>query len=128
MWGLACGLVLLSLALAGCAAGAPSALLATPTFTVREQQGERLFVQRCASCHSTIADTVVVGPSLAGVGSRAGQRMEGVSASEYLRQSIKAPAAYLVPGYRDQMPGSLAEALSEEEIDALLAYLMRLEE
>ena len=39
----------------------------------------------CITCHSLEADTVIVGPSMAGIGSRAGSTVAGESAEEDLR-------------------------------------------
>ena len=80
----------------------------------------------CATCHS-VEDVTLVGPSLQGIASRAGERMEGTSAEDYLRQSISEPSVYLVEGYADVMYKDYAERLSEEDINNLVAYLMTLE-
>ena len=51
-----------------------------------------------------------------------------MSAEEYLRQSILDPSAYVVDGFRgDQMLPIYGERLTEEQIDALVTYLMTLE-
>ena len=52
--------------------------------------------------------------------------MEGISAEDYLRQSITQPSIYLVDGYADIMYKDYAERLSEEDINNLIAYLMTL--
>ena len=44
------------------------------------------------------------GPSLAAMRDVAGERVEGLSAVEYLHQSIVDPGAFVVPGYEDIMP------------------------
>jgi mono/diheme cytochrome c family protein len=80
----------------------------------------------CATCHS-IDGVATVGPSLQGIAAHAGERIEGVSAEDYLRQSITQPSVYLVPGYNDVMYKDYAVHFSEEEIDNLVAYLMTLE-
>jgi LSD1 subclass zinc finger protein len=80
----------------------------------------------CATCHS-VDGVTLVGPTLQGVGTKAGERMEGISAEDYLQQSITQPSVYLVEGYADVMYKDYAERLSEEEIDNLVAYLMTLE-
>jgi len=120
--------ILLAILLSGCAGTAESADRPTPTYTAEEQLGNQLFTTHCSSCHSTIPESIVVGPSMAGVASRAGSRMEGVGAREYLKMSIEQPSAYVVEGFGDLMPGTVAESLSEEEKEAIIAYLMSLDE
>ena len=115
-------------ALVGCSSGADSTSLATPTYTQEQQHGKQLFSQYCISCHSRIPDEIIVGPSLAGIRDRAAERIEGMGAREYMRSSIMEPSAYVVEGYDPLMPLTLAQELKEEEVDALLAYLMTLDE
>jgi len=82
----------------------------------------------CATCHEASISNLFrpVGPSLERVGQIGGRRVPGVSAVEYLSQSITDPGAYLVPGYPDSMPRGLAGALSPEDLAALVAYLASL--
>jgi cytochrome c2 len=89
-------------------------------------RGERLFRQNCATCHSTEPDTVIVGPSLAGVATRAETRIGDLSAKEYIHQSIVKPSAYVVDGFADLMPTRFGTSLSGEQLDALIAYLLTL--
>lgn len=82
----------------------------------------------CAICHSLDPGVELVGPSLAGVADRAGSTVPGLTASEYLRQSILDPDAYLVPGYPPgQMLQDTAERLSDDQIDQLVAFMLTLE-
>jgi len=120
-------LVLASLTLAACGggdgAGADSA-----------DAGEQLFKKStvgttagCKTCHSLEPGAVIVGPSLAGIASRAGNLVSGVSAEDYLRQSILEPDAYLVKGYpASVMPKVWGEQLSEEQVNGLVEYLLTL--
>lgn len=81
----------------------------------------------CSTCHSLEPGEVIVGPSLAGIGARAGERVEGLSAEEYIEQSIRDPDAYTVEGYDEgTMPG-WDEILSDTQIEALVAYLLTLD-
>lgn len=77
----------------------------------------------CAACH-TLDGTPLVGPSLQGISERAGTRIPGLSAEEYLRQSITDPSAYLVEGFDDLMNKDYGEKLSEDDINNLIAFLM----
>ncbi|GAB4534807.1 MAG: hypothetical protein Fur0018_24810 [Anaerolineales bacterium] len=98
------------------------------------QAGKRLFYENslgtnagCRICHSLEADVRLVGPSLAGVATRAASRVPGMSAEEYLRQSILDPGAYVVEGYPDgQMVPNLGAVLSDAQVDDLIAFLMTL--
>ena len=121
--------LVLALALAACGGGS-----GTTSEVGDVDAGKELFAQPiigaqpgCATCHSLNVDEVIVGPSQAGVGTRAETRISGVSAEDYLRQSILDPDAYLVEGFQ---PGVMvqvwAEELSEEQVDNLVAYLLTL--
>lgn len=82
----------------------------------------------CQICHSLEPGRQLVGPSLAGVGVIARNRVPGQSAEEYLRQSILDPDAYIVEGYRaGQMLPIYEEQLSEDEIEALVQFMLTLE-
>ena len=83
----------------------------------------------CNVCHSVEpGDDDDVGPSLAGIATFGGDRVEGLNAEQYIRQSILLPDQYVVPGYPPgQMLPIYREQLSAEELDALIAYLLTLE-
>jgi len=83
----------------------------------------------CVACHTvTGISTATVGPVLDGLASRAGDQVEGVSAEEYIRQSILDPSAYVVEGFTDGiMPQTFGETLSEGQIEGLVAFLLTLE-
>lgn len=114
---------ILLLALIVSACGGPGG----PPLSDEEQLGQRLFTQHCASCHATAPDTVIVGPSLAGIVQSAGARVEGQDARAYIESSILAPAEYLNEGYNDVMPKTFGRILTGEELDAIIAYLYTLE-
>jgi cytochrome c553 len=84
--------------------------------------------QGCANCHERSITNFFrpVGPPLNEIGRIAAERVPGMSAEEYLRQSITDPSAYVVPGYPDSMPRGLARELSPEDLAALVAYLASL--
>lgn len=93
--------------------------------------GEQLFKTRFLelsgnSCHSCHQEGIWT--PLNDIATFGGERVEGLSAEEYIRQSILDPRAYLVEG-RDpeRMPTIFGDILSEEEINHLVAYLMLLE-
>jgi len=88
--------------------------------------GEKLFNQSligtqpgCKTCHSLEPDVVIVGPSLAGIASRADEA--------YIRESIQTPDADVVEGFTaGTMPAALIGELSEQQLNDLVAYLMTL--
>ena len=82
-----------------------------------------LFAKNCTGCHSTGGKTVV-GPGLAGVADRAATRVAGLSAEEYLEQSLRKPGAFVVDGFPMVMPEW--SHLGNDSIDALVTYLQTL--
>ena len=95
-----------------------------PTLTPEQQQGQTVFNLRCAQCHATVPDTIVIGPSLNGIATRAATRVEGYSAEEYIERSILIPDFYLVEGFADTMPTNFGKELTSEELSALVSYIM----
>ena len=93
--------------------------------------GRKVFTSRaagCTVCHSTREGRDGVGPSLHGVASIAGDRVQGLTAELYLRQSILLPDQYVVDGWpAGQMLPIYRERLDEQELQALIAYLLTLE-
>ncbi|MCH7662658.1 MAG: cytochrome c [Chloroflexi bacterium] len=87
------------------------------------EQGKTIFRNFCASCHATIGETVIVGPSLAGIATIAATREEGLTARQYLIVSISKPDAYIVEGFKDVMPSDFGIKMSGEEFDDLVTYL-----
>ena len=98
----------------------------SPTLTPVEQQGQAVYTLRCAQCHALTPDTVVIGPSLAGVATRAASRVPGYDSQTYLETSILIPEDYLVEGFANTMPTNFGKELTSEEFSALVAYLMTL--
>lgn len=81
----------------------------------------------CSTCHSLEPDVVIVGPSLAGVATRAGARVPGQSAEAYLRTSILHPGEFIVPGFENVMAQNLGEILTFDQINEIIAFLLTLE-
>jgi len=90
--------------------------------------GEATFTAKaCVACHSLQADVTVVGPSQAGIASRAGSRRPGYPAELYLYESIINPSAYLVEGFQDGlMPKTFRETLTPQEMADVIAFLLTL--
>jgi hypothetical protein len=62
----------------------------------------------CVYCHSIDGseqtdDFTVLAPSLLGISQQAGDRIPGMSAEEYLRESILSPSTFIVEGYENIM-------------------------
>lgn len=81
----------------------------------------------CAACHtisSLDGARGAVGPKLDGLSARAGSRVPGKTAEEYIRQSVEDPSAYVVKGYPDGlMPHNLKASMTDEQFKDLIAYL-----
>jgi mono/diheme cytochrome c family protein len=111
-------LLLASLMLAACGGGGESGGGAADA-------GKALFAETvigtqagCISCHS-LDGSVIVGPSMQGIGSRVD--------ADYIKASILDPNATLVEGYpADTMPNVWGTELSGEQVDQLVAYLLSL--
>lgn len=91
--------------------------------------GKRIFMSdraQCLTCHSLGEDPKARCPNQEGVGERASMRKAGVSAAQYLVESVYNPNAYIVSGYpRNQMRpvNKPPIALSHQEILAVITYL-----
>lgn len=95
------------------------------------ERGRQLFSSTpaiCSTCHSLEPDVVVVGPSLYGIADRAWYRVTGLSAEQYIRESIINPGAYVVDGFMDAMQKNLGDVLTSDQLSDLIAFLMTLEE
>ncbi len=89
--------------------------------------GEQVFqANGCSACHST-GENTIVGPGLAGLAEQAGERVAGLSAEEYILQSIVEPGAHIVEGFSDVMPKNFGDQIPEEDLRDLVAYLETLE-
>ncbi len=108
--------------------------------------GEQLFLNgnpqvgavACVSCHSLNEGQILVGPSMFGIATHAGQRVPGQDAATYLHNSILHPSDFIVPApegrtYVDGSGASLMQTqnydqkLSAEDVNNLVAYLLTLE-
>jgi cytochrome c oxidase subunit 2 len=118
-------IVVLSVAVVLAACGGASA---QPEAVGDPERGREIFEDRdrtrCVWCH-TLDGSVRVGPSLQGISERAGDRVPGLSAVEYLRQSILDPPAYIVDGFDIKMQ---TYELVPEEVDTLVPSMFTQEE
>jgi len=118
-------------ATSGAAAEATSA--ATPDAAALVTLGDQIFhngangAPACISCHSLDPNNNTIAPSLVGLSKRAGSRVSGLSAEDYVHQSILTPDAFVVPGFSGGvMYPNYAKQLTPEQIDALAAYVLSL--
>jgi mono/diheme cytochrome c family protein len=83
----------------------------------------------CVICHNTAPGSgTLVGPSLDRIGSQAATRVDGLTAAQYLRTSITQPDGYVVADFpAGIMTQTFADALTSEQIEDLVAYLLTLE-
>jgi cytochrome c oxidase subunit 2 len=89
--------------------------------------GAQLFrAKGCNGCHEGpgAPPTVEVGPALTGLRDRADQRVAGLGAEAYVRQSVRQPQAFVVPGFGETFTRMPTLAVSDAELDALVAYLL----
>ncbi len=126
------GLMVAALVLAACGGGGSAPQPASSGGGAGDAAaGKTLFNQSvigvnpgCVTCHSLEAGKTVVGPSLAGVASRAGSTVSGLSAEQYLRQSITEPDAYVALGFqKGLMP---KPQINDQQANDLIAYLLTL--
>ena len=82
----------------------------------------------CNTCHTIGQSGALRFPDLAGVATRAGDRVEGLGALEYMAQSLYQPEAFIVPGFAGGMPAVNKPpiGLTNQEIRTVLAYLQTL--
>ncbi len=89
----------------------------------------------CAGCHTIPGvpnATGMVGPDLTTIGLKATDRVAGVDAEGYIRQSILEPEAVIAPDCpsgacpSNVMPPNFSDRLSGDEIDLIVAYLQGL--
>jgi nitric oxide reductase subunit C len=99
-----------------------------PTRSPEEIRGQRVFDSYCSRCHSTNVDTIVVGPSLAGIATKGEERITDMDAEMYIRNSIMDPNGYTVEGYPEgTMPSSLKDEIEKDDLEAVIAFLLTLE-
>ena len=70
----------------------------------------------------------MVGPDLTHIGTDAATRQDGVSAQDYIAESIRQPEAFVAEGVERSIPGvmtsALTASLSDGEVDALVEFLL----
>ena len=116
--------VCISVALAACGGGGPDPEKGEEVYALKRDVGLSVDLA-CKDCHVFGERRPGDGPSFVGIAETAATRVEGMSAAEYIRQSVREPSAYIPEGYFDHvMPKVYAELLTDEEIDNLIAFLL----
>ena len=85
----------------------------------------------CVTCHTVggVPEAVgLLGPDLSHIGTEAATRQPGVSAEDYIAQSIRDPESFIAEGVDratpDLMLTAITAGLADEDVDALVAFLM----
>ena len=92
--------------------------------------GEEIFAGSggCGACHTIEGLTAGVGPELTNIGTDAASRKPGLSASEYIEESIRSPEAFVPEGVERAMPGLMTSGitahLTDGQIEALVKFLV----
>lgn len=130
-------LVVLSMLLLVACGGGGSETADTGSSVGNVSNGEKLFNQAtigsanaagCVTCHSLEPGVTLTGPSQSDVAVRAAGRVPGMSAEDYIHQSIVEPNAYVVEGFdAGVMPQTYGAELTDSEINDLVAYFLTLD-
>ncbi|MBI4219680.1 MAG: cytochrome c oxidase subunit II [Chloroflexi bacterium] len=89
-------------------------------------RGKELFTSLgCSGCHSTGSDQIL-GPGLGGIAQRAATRVPGKNADQYIHESVKKPGEFVVEGFPNAMPPNIGQGMSDDDLNALTAYLKSL--
>jgi len=95
-----------------------------------ELDGASLFrAKGCSSCHNgpDSRSSIDGFPDLSNVASFAGSRVPGISAEDYVAESIKQPQAFISPAFHGGVGPTTSMPMldvSGAEVDALVAYLL----
>lgn len=106
----------------------------TPTLTIIEGNNAQDLILNagCTNCHlvGEYGELHKVGPDLSNIGVLADQRIAGLSAEEYLRQSILEPNAFIAPDCPNStclpniMPDDYAQRLKPFQLEILVEFLL----
>lgn len=110
----------------------PIALPEAPPVALSPEAGKGLAYWRgegaCIGCH-VIAGMGggTTGPALSNIGNVAATRKPGMSAEDYIRESLLEPSAYVVQGFQPIMP-SFKGRISDEQLNQLVQFYMTLKQ
>ncbi|MEE8472669.1 MAG: cytochrome c [Dehalococcoidia bacterium] len=94
------------------------------------ERGKALFQNPalgCNRCHIIGDRGGNLGPNLSRIASIAATRKPGMSAEEYMRESITSPSAFVVKDYAPLMGADFVKKLSKVQINEIIAYLLTLQ-
>lgn len=93
--------------------------------------GQEIFLGSggCGACHTVEGVSQgLVGPDLSHLGTEAAERKPGMSAEDYIFESIRDPQAFVATGVERAIPGimtaGITAGLSDEEVQALVDFLL----
>ena len=93
--------------------------------------GQEIFLGggACGACHTVEGVSLgLVGPDLSHLGTDAAERKPGMSAEDYIFESIRDPEAFVATGVERAIPGimtaGITAGLSDEEVQALVDFLL----
>ena len=90
-------------------------------------RGEQLFASSgCGGCHAIEGISFgEVGPNLTQIAEVAATRKDGVSAEDYIRESIVNSNTFVVEGYQPNiMPQNYGQQFSGQDLNDLIDYLL----
>ncbi|MCX7851716.1 MAG: c-type cytochrome [Caldilineales bacterium] len=125
-------LLLLSLVLAACGGGGQQGAGGDDAVARGKALYEKTVIgpnsaPGCITCHALEPDKVIVGPSHAHIATIAETAVPGMSAAEYLRESIVNPDAHITAGFpAGVMYQNYGKDLTEQEINDRVAFLLTL--
>jgi nitrite reductase (NO-forming)/hydroxylamine reductase len=129
------GIVMLPVLLSACSSGAPEEISAETAAPIFQKGG-------CVACHvipGVPGAVGTIGPDLSRMGEVAADQIQmpeytgtAKTPADFIRESVVNPEAFISPECPSgpctagQMPSTLADLLSEKEIDTIVAYLSSL--
>jgi mono/diheme cytochrome c family protein len=80
----------------------------------------------CSGCHTLegVADQAQLAPDLTNLSDRASSRVAGLTAEQYVVQSLLEPQAFIVPGFDGAFVQMPTLVLSDDEVEALVGLLL----